>query len=66
MYFPTLDETTGVLLDLHIVPIQIRHFRLNYAGEEDAIWLCDTLTREGQTLGTGTRLNDDNTLTLIW
>ena len=48
MYFPTVDPSTGRLLDLRMTPLCIRHFRANRASREDATWLTDTLDRESR------------------
>jgi poly-gamma-glutamate synthesis protein (capsule biosynthesis protein) len=46
MHFPTLDLRTGALTQLELVPLLIRHFRLERPDEGDARWLYDTLDRE--------------------
>lgn len=66
MYFATVDGTSGTLLDLQMVPMQIRHFRLNRVEREAANWLYDTIQREGQKFGTGVYWRDVNTLSLTW
>jgi poly-gamma-glutamate synthesis protein (capsule biosynthesis protein) len=66
MYFTRIAVSDGKLAGLTMTPLQIKRFRLNRASREDAQWLCDVLNREGQTLGTRTLLNDDNTLALLW
>ncbi len=65
MYFVTIDEVTGILQTLQMVPMQIRHFRLNHAERADAIWLFETLQREGYPFGSSLRIEDDNTLLLV-
>jgi poly-gamma-glutamate synthesis protein (capsule biosynthesis protein) len=47
MYFVRLQIPSGRLLDMTVVPMQIRRFRLQRAGRADARWLCDTLNRGG-------------------
>jgi poly-gamma-glutamate synthesis protein (capsule biosynthesis protein) len=49
-----------------MTPTQIKHFRVNRASGDDAMWLRDILNREGKRLGTKVELNKDNTLTLKW
>jgi poly-gamma-glutamate synthesis protein (capsule biosynthesis protein) len=66
MYFVSLDPAAGKLVHLQMTPMQIRHFRLNRASEADALWLADTLNREGEKLGTRVEMNQDHTLTLRW
>ncbi len=66
MYLPAIRTADGVLVQLTMIPFQIRNFRLNRASAADAAWLCDTLTREGRKFGTHARLNPDETLSLAW
>jgi len=49
-----------------MTPTQIKHFKVNRASRGDALWLRDTLNREGKNFGTRVELNEDNTLTLQW
>lgn len=44
MYFPTLETTTGRLVGLAMVPMQMRRFQLRHVDEEGARWLRDTLS----------------------
>jgi len=64
MYFPTLDAATGSLERLLLVPMQIRHFRLNRAGDQDALWLEATLNREVRESGLTLERQADNALLL--
>jgi poly-gamma-glutamate synthesis protein (capsule biosynthesis protein) len=64
MYFASVDPLTGKLDHLCMTPTQIKHFRVNRASGDDAMWLRDILNREGNRLGTKVELNKDNTLTL--
>lgn len=66
MYFPTLDGATGGLLQFVLTPTQIRRFRINRAPAEGALWLLNTLNREGKKLGTRVECQDHNTLPLRW
>ena len=66
MYFVSIDPATGKLVSMQMTPLQIKRFRLNRASRADALWLRDTLTREGKRFGTRVELNRDNTLTLRW
>jgi poly-gamma-glutamate synthesis protein (capsule biosynthesis protein) len=66
MYFPAVAPRSGNLVDLRVVPLQIRNFKLNRASREDAIWLRDVLNREGGRFGTWTELEADNSLTFRW
>jgi poly-gamma-glutamate synthesis protein (capsule biosynthesis protein) len=64
MYFASIDPLTGKLVHLQITPMQIKHFRLNRISRADALWLKETLNREGKNFGTQMQLNEDNTLSL--
>jgi poly-gamma-glutamate synthesis protein (capsule biosynthesis protein) len=66
MYFPSIDPATGELASMRMVPMRIRHFRLNSASAAEAKWLENLLTRLGETLGTSARLNRDGSLSLQW
>jgi poly-gamma-glutamate synthesis protein (capsule biosynthesis protein) len=66
MYLPLLSRANGTLLELRMVPFQIRKFRLGRASRGDAAWLRDVLDREGARLGTRVMLGEDNTLRLAW
>ena len=66
MYFATLDSSTGKLVALQMTPTQIRRFKVNRASGADALWLKDTLNREGAKFGTRVKVIKDNRLTLHW
>jgi poly-gamma-glutamate synthesis protein (capsule biosynthesis protein) len=66
MYFVSVEPETGKLTRLSMTPMQIKRFRLNHASAEDAVWLKNTLSREGRKLGTSAEQNADNTLALRW
>jgi poly-gamma-glutamate synthesis protein (capsule biosynthesis protein) len=66
MYFVSMDPSTGKLVQVHMIPTQIRHFRVNRASRADAVWIRDMLNREGEKFGTRVELNKDHTLTLQW
>ncbi|MCP4263694.1 MAG: CapA family protein [Planctomycetes bacterium] len=66
MYFVSVDPLTGKLICLHMMPTQIKHFRVNRASRVDALWLRDVLNREGKKFGTRVEMNIDNTLALKW
>lgn len=65
MYFPTLDARDGRLQKLHLVPLQIRRFRLQRPDAADSAWLAATLNREGKAFGTHVIASDDGLL-LRW
>jgi poly-gamma-glutamate synthesis protein (capsule biosynthesis protein) len=65
MYFASMDPSTGKLVQLRMTPTQIKYFNVNRASRDDAIWLANTLNREGKRFGTRVKLDEDNRLTLF-
>ncbi|OFZ17964.1 MAG: poly-gamma-glutamate biosynthesis protein [Bdellovibrionales bacterium GWB1_55_8] len=51
MFFPRVRVATGELVDLQIVPLRIRNFRLVRASVPETRWLSDLLNRETRKLG---------------
>ena len=51
MYFADINRTSGGLVQLELVPLQIRNFRLNYPADADVRWLRDRLDRECSRFG---------------
>lgn len=66
MYFASMDQTTGRLSRLQMIPTQIKNFRVNRATSADVLWLKDVLNREGKKFGTHVKLEKDKTLLLQW
>jgi poly-gamma-glutamate capsule biosynthesis protein CapA/YwtB (metallophosphatase superfamily) len=66
MYFVSVDPSTGKLVQLQMVPTQIKHFKVNRPSRAGALWLKDVLNREGKKYGTRVKLNKDYILTLQW
>lgn len=64
MYLPTIDDSTGCLAQLTLIPFQIKRFRLNRVTHEDALWLRDRLNRESKTYGTQFSLTEAGELAL--
>lgn len=62
MYVVAVTPRTGLLVDLHMVPFQIRNFRLCHASSNDAKWLQRTLDRKSRRFGTRVEMNDDGKL----
>lgn len=52
MYLPVLDNLTGAVDELLLVPMQIRRMRVNRASDGDTQWLAARLTEEYRKLGT--------------
>lgn len=66
MYFSSFDPVEGNLISLRMIPTRIKHFRVNRASTEEALWLRDILNREGKRFGTSASLGEGNTLALKW
>jgi poly-gamma-glutamate synthesis protein (capsule biosynthesis protein) len=66
MYFADLNPRDGRLLDLRMIPTQMRRFRVNRASEIDSKWLEELLDREGKRFGTRVTRSAENILTLQW
>jgi poly-gamma-glutamate synthesis protein (capsule biosynthesis protein) len=66
MYLPRLATSSGQLVNLSLIPFQIRKFRLNRASEEDSAWLRGTLSRESSRFGVEVQLNEDDSLSVTW
>ena len=64
MYFTDIDPTTGNLIALEIVPLQIRNFQLNRPSRQDIEWMQRTLERECLRFGTGIALDPGGRLVL--
>ena len=64
MYFAEIDPGSGKLVQLQLVPMQIRRFSLRRASEDDSLWLQQTLNRESRSMGTRLRLTEDLVLIL--
>jgi poly-gamma-glutamate synthesis protein (capsule biosynthesis protein) len=64
IYLAEIDPQDGGLVDARMIPMRLKRFRLNRAGEEDARWLCDLLNRLGAPLNTQSRLTPDYSVTL--
>jgi poly-gamma-glutamate synthesis protein (capsule biosynthesis protein) len=66
MYFPDIDPSSGKLLSMKMVPMQIRNFSLQHIEENDAQWLLSTLNREVAMSSTHIELNEDGSFSLHW
>ena len=47
IYLLQVDPSCGRLLELRVVPVRARRFRLNDASQPDAKWLCNLLDTLG-------------------
>jgi poly-gamma-glutamate capsule biosynthesis protein CapA/YwtB (metallophosphatase superfamily) len=66
MYFVNIDIPNFGLKKLFMSPMRIQNMRLNCATREEALWLRNTLDREGKKLGTRVELTEDGRLALRW
>lgn len=66
MYFASVDPSSGELIQLRMTPTQMKRFSIQKASRQDALWLRDTLNREGKKLGTSVKINRENRFTLKW
>ncbi len=62
MYFANIDTTSDDLLDLEMVPLQIRRFRLEPASRDDIRWLGRVLDHESRRFATRIDVRPDGTL----
>jgi poly-gamma-glutamate capsule biosynthesis protein CapA/YwtB (metallophosphatase superfamily) len=63
MYFADFNSFTGHLIDLEMVPLQMRRFQLVPASDADILWLQRTLDRESGRFGVQIKLKPDGRLT---
>lgn len=63
MYFATLARD-GALVELRLVPTEMRRMRLSRAGPADRAWLLETLNRISEPFGTSFEDGNHGTLTL--
>jgi poly-gamma-glutamate synthesis protein (capsule biosynthesis protein) len=60
MYLVKVDPRRGQLVEVRLVPMQVRRFRLNRASAADAQWLYDLLNRVCAPFGARAQLKDDS------
>lgn len=65
MYFADID-TNGDLIQLRLIPLHVRRFRLERASAADAEWLAQTLDRESAPFGVRVRRHADGALSASW
>jgi poly-gamma-glutamate synthesis protein (capsule biosynthesis protein) len=66
MYFVTLGAGVGDLVDLTLVPLEARRFRLQRVSPPDAEWLRNRLDSETRRLGARVVAAEGDTLALQW
>lgn len=62
IHLVTIDAREGTLAELRLLPMRIKHFRLNHASKADAEWVGAMLNWLGASTGTCLDLEDHNTL----
>jgi poly-gamma-glutamate synthesis protein (capsule biosynthesis protein) len=66
LYLPTIDDESGTLRRLELIPTKVERFQLTRPPADDVRWLATTLHREGAPLGTTVATSDDGRLTVGW
>lgn len=66
MYFATLNPASGDLVQLRMIPMQIRKMKLNRAAPGDVRWLTDRLARISMGFGSWVQEAEDGSLLLCW
>jgi poly-gamma-glutamate capsule biosynthesis protein CapA/YwtB (metallophosphatase superfamily) len=66
MYLLSMQPRSGELIELRMIPTQIKRFRINPASQRDLKWLRDRLDRECQKLGARVELSNHNAFSLKW
>lgn len=66
MYLPTVDTGSGKLIDLTLLPFQIKNFRLQGPSADDRSWLQAKLDQEGGRFGTRVRTGAGTALAISW
>jgi poly-gamma-glutamate synthesis protein (capsule biosynthesis protein) len=66
MYMVKVAAQQGALMEVRVVPMQSRRFRLSRVSRADARWLCNLLNAIGAPFATQAQLRDDSSITLQW
>jgi len=66
MYLVKVDANTGQLVEVRLVPMQSRRFRLNRVSRTDAHWLWNLLNELGKPFATEAQLEADASIVLRW
>jgi poly-gamma-glutamate capsule biosynthesis protein CapA/YwtB (metallophosphatase superfamily) len=66
IYLVKVDRKQGQLVEVRLVPMQVRRFRLNRASAADVQWLYTLLNRLGAPFATPVQRESDHSLTLRW
>lgn len=60
------DVMTGRLVELKMVPFQIRRFTLHHPSEHDQLWMLQTMNQECAVFGANVTRGEDGHLELSW
>jgi poly-gamma-glutamate synthesis protein (capsule biosynthesis protein) len=66
MYLAKVEPRQGRLIEVRLVPLQSKRFRLSHVSTKDAQWLCALLNRLGMAFATRVELARDNSMMLRW
>ena len=66
MYFPALDEVTGQILALRMIPLRVRKMQLTRTSAADARWLQERVSRVSANFGCEVDPLADGSLALRW
>ena len=66
MYFASCESSSGRLVSLRMVPLQVHRMRLRLVSASDAAWIQQVLDRECARLGTRADLAENGSLILRW
>jgi poly-gamma-glutamate capsule biosynthesis protein CapA/YwtB (metallophosphatase superfamily) len=66
MYFAAFDSSSANLVELEVVPLQIRRFQLTRASPDDIEWMRAVLDRESCRFGARVGLKSNGRLALSW
>jgi poly-gamma-glutamate synthesis protein (capsule biosynthesis protein) len=66
LFLATIDEDSGTLRRLELMPTKVDRFQLTRPAADDVRWLAATLHREGAPLGTTVIARDDGRLAVGW
>jgi poly-gamma-glutamate synthesis protein (capsule biosynthesis protein) len=66
MFLPGFDPHSGRLLQMLLVPMQIKRFQTIRTSPRDSQWILNRLNREGRRFGTRVAADPDGIFHLIW
>jgi poly-gamma-glutamate synthesis protein (capsule biosynthesis protein) len=66
MYLAEMNSRQGRLVELRLVPLRSKRFRLGRVSAQDMTWLCDLLNRVSAPFATQVEMEGDNSLTVRW